>query len=268
MEGLLKELVLHQALARLIEDIGRPTFWRSLVQALRQLATPDNVLVVVMHADAPPQVLEELDFGATLPSESPVPRYCGGMYLLDPFYQAICAGLTSGLYHLEDVAPDQFRQSEYYQSYFCSEIGQDELQFIEDIGGGKTLCLSLGSQHEFDAQTMGRLIAVSGWVRAGMKRHWTLQNNRQHDQNQAALKDKLGKTLAGFGTDKLSEREAEVAKLTLQGYSSKALAQKLDISPETVKVHKRNVYNKLGITSHTELFNCFIAELTAGDPPM
>jgi len=33
-----------------------------------------------------------------------------------------------------------------------------------------------------------------------MKRHWTLLlNNNQQEQSQAALKDKLGKTLEGFG---------------------------------------------------------------------
>lgn len=267
MEGLLKELGLHQALARLIEDIGKPTFWRSLLQALRQLATPDNALAVVMYEDAPPQVLEELNFGAFMPTASPIPHYCGGMYLLDPFYQAIRGGLASGLHHLEEVAPDEFRQSEYYQSYFCPEVGQDELQFTESLGDGKTLCLSLGSQQRFDALTLGRLIVVNGWVRAAMRRHWTLLHDIQQGPNQTALKDKLGKTLERFGSGRLSEREAEIAKLTLRGYSSKAVAQTLDISPETVKVHKRNVYNKLGITNHTDLFNCFMTELTAEDPP-
>jgi len=73
-------LVLHQALARLIEDIGRPHFWRSLVQALRQLAMPDNVLGGGhAHRCAAASAGGAWTLEQPLPSESPVPRYCGGM---------------------------------------------------------------------------------------------------------------------------------------------------------------------------------------------
>jgi DNA-binding CsgD family transcriptional regulator len=53
---------------------------------------------------------------------------------------------------------------------------------------------------------------------------------------------------------RLTEREIETARLILQGFSSKAIAQRLGISPETVKVHRRNLYNKLQINGHAELF--------------
>lgn len=49
-------------------------------------------------------------------------------------------------------------------------------------------------------------------------------------------------------------REVETARLILQGFSSKAIAQQLGISPETVKVHRRNLYHKLNVSGHGELF--------------
>lgn len=53
---------------------------------------------------------------------------------------------------------------------------------------------------------------------------------------------------------RLTAREVETARLILQGFSSKAIAQQLSISPETVKVHRRNLYHKLNVSGHGELF--------------
>ncbi|CAI8885359.1 hypothetical protein EMIT0196P_60325 [Pseudomonas chlororaphis] len=49
-----------------------------------------------------------------------------------------------------------------------------------------------------------------------------------------------------------------VAHLVLSGCSSKEIARKLQISAETVKVHKKHIYAKLGIKSQSELFLIFL----------
>ncbi|GAB4271545.1 MAG: hypothetical protein Kow0080_17070 [Candidatus Promineifilaceae bacterium] len=50
----------------------------------------------------------------------------------------------------------------------------------------------------------------------------------------------------------LSDRELEVLKCVIDGLSNKEIAATLHISQNTVKVHLRNVYTKLGVTSRTE----------------
>ena len=52
-------------------------------------------------------------------------------------------------------------------------------------------------------------------------------------------------------TLELTEREIEVLKLVILGYSNKEIGKKLFITNHTVKAHLTQIYKKLGVTNRT-----------------
>ena len=58
--------------------------------------------------------------------------------------------------------------------------------------------------------------------------------------------------------DGFRERETQVINLVLHGHSTKTVADKLSISMETVKLHRKHAYAKLEVSSQAELFYLFL----------
>ena len=56
----------------------------------------------------------------------------------------------------------------------------------------------------------------------------------------------------------LTAREREIAALILAGHPSGAIADRLRISPGTVRIHRHNIYAKLDITAEREVFLQYI----------
>lgn len=56
-------------------------------------------------------------------------------------------------------------------------------------------------------------------------------------------------------TEHLSQRELDVLQPLSEGYRYKEIADQLHISPETVRTHVRNIYQKLSVTSRMEAIN-------------
>jgi len=256
--SLFREVGMHAGLGRTLSQIGTERFWKQLVLLLHQCLPFDNALAIFYPLDGLPQALEEYD---AQPSSKPASMlvYLNGLYVLDPFFQACREGYASGVYRLEEVAPDHFRQSEYFLNYFHDNVLEDEVQLILQLPGAGTLSLSLGMQRRFSVEETGLVTTLAAWVLPLMQQHW--QQSTQRVPAAQAMASQIRDALSHFGCGVLSDRELEVARLVLRGFSSKATAERLNISPDTVKVHRRHLYAKLDISSQPELFSLFIQSL-------
>jgi DNA-binding CsgD family transcriptional regulator len=78
-----------------------------------------------------------------------------------------------------------------------------------------------------------------------------------HEGGPLDVPARLGRLTEKSRRGALTHRENKMAMLSLSGLSSRAIADKLAISFETVRVHKNQTYAKLGVGSQSELFAMF-----------
>ena len=245
----LEDIAWHRSVGQMIDALDQPNFWTQLVRLLDQYVPFDSWVVLLFGSEHKPLVFAECP-GQDGEPDHLFQDYLNGLYLLDPFYIASREHSRTGLFRLAEVAPEHFELTEYYQRYFRLNVVADEIQFNCQQPDGRTLCLSLGSKQRFDPQQIALLSLIQPWV-LGLLRQRLPHELNQVSAPQAPIHND------GWGAQ-LTARELDVGRLMLSGCSSKEIARKLEISVETVKVHKKHMYSKLGIKSQSELFSIFL----------
>lgn len=249
----------NRALLPLLSEVGQPAFVPALKQALDQLLGPWQLIVWYYPHAGRPVPLHSLDDSPSLQQD--VERYSAGPYLLDPFYLAGRSG-QNGCFTISELAPSGFKLGEYYRSYYRFLQCSDEIGFIVKAESG--FCnISLGRQQgqkRFSKTELGLLQAAWPLLEQLCRDH--LQALDKPSQEGQGLYPQLAHALDQFATSVLTQREAEVVQLLLKGYATQSAADKLGISPQTIKLHRKNSYAKLDVSSQAELFYLFIDSLS------
>lgn len=183
-----------------------------------------------------------------------VDRYLAGAFVLDPFYDAARADSSERMIVMRDLAPDDFAQTEYFRLHYATTAIVDEIGFVMKLESNFVGVLSLsrtGIAPMFSDDDLKRLRSAAPVVCALGKRHWFHAPSLTLDFKTASPASKIEHPL-------LTKRELEIVTLILKGHSNLSLAAVLSLSPNTVKVHRRQVYAKLNISSQAELFRLFL----------
>ncbi len=243
------------ALAEAIRLCGAPGFEAALFSFLRRATGADNLAVLAFRARGAPLPLYLVADDPRVFGKLPT-TYLGGAYLLDPFHELHLSRAPQGVYRLIDVAPDAFHRSRYFEEYYRETTLLDEMTFLAYPRPGVTLTLCLGrdatSGSVFPPRAIDTCRRIAAPVVALAERHWaTLAADAAAApdvpaQAAAALQ-------AGHGI-RLSPRQAEVALLILRGHSTASIALRLQVSAQTVKVFRRQLYARCAISSQAELF--------------
>ena len=249
--------------------LGEPGFAEALGNGMRELIEADDVSLI-RYPDVGPPVIEY-----TLPpkrrGKTTLDRYVKGPFLLDPFYRAAQVEARFGVFRLSTLAPRGFKESEYFRTWYHECGFRDECGLLIKLDRG-SLNLALGmtdKSSRFAKRQVDRLKAVFPAVEALVGRHWRQLTPAAEPSN---LRARLQESLSAFGSSLLTRREQQVIELVLLGNSTRLVADKLGISAETVKLHRKHAYAKLDISSQAELFYLFVDALanhtgdTAEDP--
>ena len=245
---------------RLVDTIDNGAFFPRLIGLLREIVDCDSIVALSYHRQRPPMVLcERL---APRDREALFGAYFKGSYLLSPFYLKWLERRGSAeMYRLRDIAPEGFFDSPYYTDYYLGSGLRDEVGYLIPIDADRAVLLSLGRTASFErysTEELGLLDALKFAIASCVKKHAELAKQARAGQ----LGRQLTEQMSNFGADVLTEQERRVAQLLLRGHSSKSCARQLSISPTTERVHRRNIYAKLDISSQAELFNRFFQSLT------
>ncbi|MHC8391270.1 helix-turn-helix transcriptional regulator [Pseudomonas sp. MDT2-39-1] len=252
----------HGEMRQAFAHIDEPDALHFLASAFGHLVSIESVMISLEHKDRPPQLLYQRGIPEKY-RESIIDRYFSGGYLLDPFCLAVEQGLAEGFYHLEDIAPDNFFDSEYYKTYYLKAGSSEDSFYIVDTGNDTQVSVSLfqGFGGEgLRVEQLNLLRAVEPLVREFICEFGRrgLQHSAVNQGVRDDLKQRVQSAFEQFGCDLLTEREREVAHMVLRGHSVKSTASLMSISPETVRMHRKNLYLKLNIGSQSELFALFI----------
>ncbi|QXI31240.1 response regulator transcription factor [Pseudomonas vanderleydeniana] len=252
----------YRHLANVTCVIGQPGFVDALFAALCYLAPSQGTMVYLFPRQGLPSALAETqDDGPWLPQGS-IREYIDGHCLLCPFYRAAMEGASAGCYQLADVAPDHFKRSEYYLSFYQHSHLEDEVNYLVPLGTELVIAVELATTGTYSASQVRDLKCVTPWVLAVVSQHWRyLESQVLGGRFESAIERQVSSALSNFGASVLTERECGIVQLLLRGYSSKSLAERLGVSEDTIKSHRKNIYVKLDISSQSELFSLFINSL-------
>ena len=255
-------------LSQCIDSIATENFPQRLVDALKSLTDFDYSVVFAYYQSERPLCL----FHTFSPEKQAVfvDDYLKGPYLLDPFFKACGRQVDTGLYRIRDVAPDRFYQSEYYRSYYIQTGLAEEICYTFYLSHGVAVVISLmrsGDSSRYSAREFRLLDDVAPIVVSLAQRHWQnvpdkfdveTADNKSH-QDRSLIEN----TVSVLFGQRITPRETQVVAQVLEGHSSDSIAKSLGISVGTVRIHRRNIYAKLRISSQQELFSIFFKKITS-----
>ncbi len=132
----------HEHLALAIRRLRQPDFLAALVDAIHQLVPIESSMISLERKGHAPTLLYERGIAERF-REAIIRRYFSRGYLLDPFCLAVEEGLPEGFYTLGEIAPDDFFQSAYYQTYYLGAGAVEDVYYILDLGPTEKLSICL-----------------------------------------------------------------------------------------------------------------------------
>lgn len=251
----------YSLIASLIDAINTQDFFVSLSRLYEAGTHYDSLVISSFEINKPPKELfSDLQLSETKKTLQP---YFEHSYILDPFYQMFTNNIEDGAYRLLEHTPDNFKNSEYYKTYYTRTGLLDECGVFITVGSNTRFLLSLGLRDrtvKITPQSILHIKHIMPCVSAVFRRHYYALNFDSHSP-QTASPQYIHEAFSNFGRNCLSQREKQVVQFILQGHSSKSIARLLELSPDTVKVHRKRLYKKLGVSSQGELFCTFLSKL-------
>lgn len=248
-----------------ISALASDMFERELYQWLMRCIEIDNTTMLAYFQNRVPKILftqsRQKNVHAKIETD-----YVPAAYLLDPFHALHVENAPAGLYRLRDIAPDLFHRNEYFNLYYQRTTLIDEMAFVAYPAKGVSVHICLGrdssSGRKFSSKDFQKAERITPIVCGLIEQRWS-ELTTSGDFSDHDLAQHLIASMKASHEVSLSPRQAEIALLILRGHSSVSIGLRLGISPQTVKVFRKQLYRKCAISSQGELFSLLMPILSA-----
>tara|TARA_E500000178_G_scaffold283020_1_gene283748 strand:- start:10225 stop:11016 length:792 start_codon:yes stop_codon:yes gene_type:complete len=243
----------------MIAHVGEPIFFQQVFAAIESQVPVAFPQAWLYHRDLPPKLLDH-----KIPKEaygSQVDEYLEGPYREDPFFKISLSSPRNNCYRLSRLVTGDFEESSYHQNYYANTGTVDEAIIVTRLGDGSIVNISLmrlESQGGFSEDEYNWLYSVSQVIAELIDLHTRREEFVESNLLQPGVDHHIQQGFESFGKSFVSDREQEVLELLLRGYGADTSAEKLDISLETVRRHRKSIYKKLDVNSQADLFALFI----------
>lgn len=234
--------------------IGHPDFPNILIDTLRRQAGVGHCMVFALRRAGAATCL--LDAGNIPIGGDLGAAYAGQFHQSDPNRDALFEGEGSAPIMLPAFAPRMYGAR--YRKIFFRDSGIVD-KCATAIWTGDTCFYvnfyRIAAQGRFSDAQHHRLVAIAPAIAASVARHF---------QEKATPEQSLPKLFATRAPlAGLTRREQEVCRHILAGFSSEAISQGLGISLHSTLTYRKRAYQRLGISSQSELF-AIVLGLLAG----
>lgn len=258
------------AVSRIVAQLGTSEFGPSVDGFLHDVAAFDMTCAFAFHATSEPRLIH--DGYSESVSRAALHSYVRGGYLLDPFYVACTSGCDDGLWRMAAIAPDDFFASAFAVSHdvhpcISDESGTltEEIGYIVTLTDGWRVTYSLmrnRTAEAFSVADFDDLARLAPLLGALVRRNAALTSVTTSGSPGGEIDSVLRRAFA----DALTPAQFRVVNLILRGHSNESIAAALHIAEGTAKLHRHNAYQRLSVTSQSELFRIFLDSLERGQP--
>ena len=263
LRGTLKSLA---GAARLV---GRDEFYRALLAALRAVLRADlSMLMRYSRRRAPEYLIHE-----GLQPEH-MAMYLRGLYRVDPIYRFCRRANARGVKDLAAMCVPAERSSDYFNVFLRLTGMADDLAILLPAGAGCSIGLVYERRFAFRPGEVAAIRALFPVIESLHDLHLRFGPARAHRRPRAEPQARGGApgmmplafnaALGAFLREQLTPRERDIVHLILAGYPSSKIAERLNLSLNTIKNHRKRMYAKLDITTERELFLNFVNFIITG----
>jgi DNA-binding CsgD family transcriptional regulator len=266
---------LPPALAAPTKAIGGRNFYRRFLAVIADGLAADLAMVMRYSTQAAPEYL--LYEGL---SKTHMDLYLGGLYRVDPIYRLCHRRVGRGVQDLNEFCTQKEKRGEYFSIFLRMTGMADDLAILFPASAQTTIGLVFERGKVFVDDEIKYLKCIYPLLEALHATHQrfvgsALARSARQSASANATTDGSPKSpglppidyayaLQLFLRDQMTPREREIVGLIFAGYPNTRIAERLRLSINTIKNHKKRLYAKLDINTERELFMNFVSFLFEG----